>query len=901
MVETGNLNGYTPSGGTADDNYDLTNSYTPGKVSVSGTKTWDDAGNQDGKRPASITVQLQKKVGDGDWGNVEGKTATITNEQLSYTFSDLPEYEGGKLVEYRVVETGDLNGYTQSGGTAGDNYNLTNSYTPETVKVEGEKTWNDNDDQDGKRPDEITVQLQKKVGESGNWTDVDGKTATINDNNLTYSFTDLPKCEDGQVIEYRVKETGNLNGYTPSGGTADDNYDLTNSYTPGKVSVSGTKTWDDAGNQDGKRPASITVQLQKKVGDGDWGNVEGKTATITNEQLSYTFSDLPEYEGGKLVEYRVVETGNLNGYTPSGGTADDNYNLTNSYTPETVDIAGKKTWDDNDDADGNRPDEITVRLLADGEEINRAVVTEADNWSWSFGNLPKYKNGRQIVYAVAEDAVTNYTPEVNGYDVTNHYTPGKTSVSVTKVWKDNDDQDGFRPESVTVKLFANGEDTGRTVILNEGNKWTAAFDDLNRDADGKPVEYTVKEVLEGAAADKYTSVISGDAGTGFMITNSHAPETVDIEGTKTWDDSDNQDGKRPDEITIRLHADGKPADTVTVSAEDNWTWTFTDLPKYAEGREIVYTITEDAVSGYEPDYEGYNITNTHTPDKTTVTVIKAWQDGDNQDGIRPEKVTVKLLANGKDTGKSLTLSEENRWTDVFTDLDEYAAGEKIVYTVEETAVDGYDTVITGNAETGFTITNSHTPAVTAFSGSKTWDDNNDQDGRRPDSITIRLYANGEQTEVRTVTAEDDWAWTFENLPKYENGKEIIYTITEDPVSDYQSEIYGMNVTNSYTPGQINIPVTKNWKDQDDADGIRPDSITVKLYANGKETGKVLILNQMNRWTDSFNNLDEYADGEKIIYSIAEVRVEGYEVSISGNSETGFVISNSHTPEIPDVP
>ena len=343
------------------------------------------------------------------------------------------------------------------------------------------------------------------------------------------------------------------------------------------------------------------------------------------------------------------------------------------------------------------------------------------------------------------------------------------------------------------------------MILNEGNNWTDSFDNLNRDEDGKPVEYTVEEVLEGTAAEKYTSVISGDAGTGFMITNSHTPETVDIEGTKTWDDNDNQDGKRPDEITIRLHADGKPEDTVTVSAEDNWTWTFTDLPKYAEGREIVYTITEDAVSGYEPDYEGYNITNTHTPDKTTVTVTKAWQDGDNQDGIRPEKVTVKLLANGKDTGKSLTLSEENRWTDVFTDLDEYAAGEKIVYTVEETAVDGYDTVITGNAETGFTITNSHTPAVTAFSGSKTWDDNNDQDGRRPDSITIRLYANGEQTEVRTVTAEDDWAWTFENLPKYENGKEIIYTITEDPVSDYQSEIYGMNVTNSYTPGQINIP------------------------------------------------------------------------------------------------
>ena len=69
MVETGNLNGYTPSGGTADDNYNLTNSYTPGKVSVSGTKTWDDAGNQDGKRPEKVTVQLQKR----EWAMVIGK------------------------------------------------------------------------------------------------------------------------------------------------------------------------------------------------------------------------------------------------------------------------------------------------------------------------------------------------------------------------------------------------------------------------------------------------------------------------------------------------------------------------------------------------------------------------------------------------------------------------------------------------------------------------------------------------------------------------------------------------------------------------------------------------------------------------------------------------------------
>ena len=153
----------------------------------------------------------------------------------------------------------------------------------------------------------------------------------------------------------------------------------------------------------------------------------------------------------------------------------------------------------------------------------------------------------------------------------------------------------------------------------------------------------------------------------------------------------------------------------------------------------------------------------------------------------------------------------------------------------------------------------------------------------------------------TVTAEEGWKWSFTNLPKYENGSEIRYTITEDVVPGYQSEVDGMDVTNHYTPGQINIPVTKNWQDRDDADGIRPDSITVKLYADGKDTGRELILDQENNWTGSFDELDEYAGGVKIVYTIAEIEVKGYDTAISGSAETGFVISNSHTPDIPDTP
>ncbi len=471
------------------------------------------------------------------------------------------------------------------------------------------------------------------------------------------------------------------------------------------------------------------------------------------------------------------------------------------------------------------------------------------------------------------------------------------NIPVEKVWNDTNDQDGLRPQSVTVKLLADGKDTEKTLTLNAGNNWQGTFSELDKYENGREVTYTIEEV----SVTGYEPEISGSSSTGFTITNTHTPETITISGSKTWDDANDQDGKRPSSITIRLYANGVEQKDKEVTADDDWKWSFAGLPKYKDGLEINYTITEDAVEDYTPTYTDFNVTNTYTPEQTSVTVKKAWDDKNDQDGIRPESITVKLLANGEDTKKELVLSDGNSWTGTFTELDKYQNGQEVVYTIEEVEVNGYRTVVTGDASTGFTVTNSHTPATTEVSGSKTWDDADDQDGKRPDSITIRLYANGEQVKVVTVTEEDGWKWNFTNLPKYENGSEIRYTITEDVVLGYQSEVDGMDVTNHYTPGQINIPVTKNWQDKDDADGIRPDSITVKLYADGKDTGKELILDQKNNWTGSFDDLDEYADGVKIVYTIAEVEVDGYDTAISGSAETGFVISNSHTPDIPDTP
>src|SRR5699024_7657312 len=108
-------------------------------------------------------------------------------------------------------------------------------------------------------------------------------------------------------------------------------------------------------------------------------------------------------------------------------------------------------------------------------------------------------------------------------------------------------------------------------------------------------------------------------------------------------------------------ADGEEVDSVEVTAEDSWKYSFTDLPKYNAGEEIVYTITENSVEEYTTEIDGTDIINHHTPGQTSATVTKHWDDANNQDGIRPESIEVQLTADGEAYGEPVELSSENNW------------------------------------------------------------------------------------------------------------------------------------------------------------------------------------------------------------------------------------------------
>ncbi|MEK0264430.1 Cna B-type domain-containing protein, partial [Bifidobacterium mongoliense] len=227
-----------------------------------------------------------------------------------------------------------------------------------------------------------------------------------------------------------------------------------------------------------------------------------------------------------------------------------------------------------------------------------------------------------------------------------------TSVSVSKHWDDAGNQDGVRPSSVKVQLFADGVAQGDPVQLDAAGNWSHTFSGLALRAHGKDVAYTVKEL---DVPTGYTSSVQETSPGNWIVTNTHKPAVTSVSGVKHWDDADDQDGERPSSVKVNLLADGAPVGSATVDAASDWKYSFSDLPVFKSGVKIAYTVTEDQVANYVSSVSGFDVTNTHTPGKTSVSVSKHWDDAGNQDGVRPSSVKVQLFADGVAQGDPVQL------------------------------------------------------------------------------------------------------------------------------------------------------------------------------------------------------------------------------------------------------
>ncbi|WP_061852125.1 Cna B-type domain-containing protein [Streptococcus sanguinis] len=749
-------------------NLTVTNTRTPEKIAIKASKKWDDAENQDGKRPANVVVKLYKEVG-GQKSEVANRTLTEA-DQWATEFANLNKYEKGQEVVYSIEEDAVPHYQSQVTGNAADGFVVTNTYKPETIKISGQKKWEDADNQDGKRPNAVRVKILK----GQDIVDVQEVTAA---NGWKYESNPLPKYAAGQEITYTVSEEA-VSGYT----SKVDGYNITNSYTPETVKVSGQKKWDDAENQDGKRPASVKV----KILNGDTV-VDEQNVTSAND-WKYESKALPKYAAGQEITYTVSEEA-VPGYTSKV----DGYNITNSYTPETTTVSGSKTWEDGDNQDGKRPASITVNLLANGQKVNTQTVGEAEGWSYNFTGLPVYKDGQRITYTVTEEAVLGYSTNLNGYNITNSYTPEKTEITASKTWNDSDNQDGKRPTKISIKLMKTVGGVKTEVASKEvtaADQWQTKFENLPVYENGQKIDYSIEE--DDVAG--YTKEIKD-----FTVTNSYTPEMIKISGQKVWDDADNQDGKRPASVKVKVKNGDTVVDELEVTAANDWKFESKVLPKYAAGQEIAYTVTEEAVADYQTKIDKFTITNSYTPETVKVSGQKVWDDANNQDGKRPTSIKVKIL-DGDKVVDELEVTAATDWKFESKDLPKNKKGKKINYTVlEEVTVEGYSSSQEQATDGSFTLTNSYKPTQIAVKGTAIWSDAENQDKVRPSKITVRLLADGKPIKEEVVSGENGWQYDFSGLPKYKDGKEIVYSVAADPVDGYKLEINGTQLTFSRIP------------------------------------------------------------------------------------------------------
>ena len=308
-----------------------------------------------------------------------------------------------------------------------------------------------------------------------------------------------------------------------------------------------------------------------------------------------------------------------------------------------------------------------------------------------------------------------------------------------KIKKENEKGEPLKNAKFDVIRVRSGAVEGKLVTDENG---LAEIGNLLKD-DYKIKETDAPEGYEKLAGDidvKSTDFDNNQLAYKVIKNKKKPPEKISVEGKKIWNDNNDQDGKRPDQIVINLLKNGVKFKSKTVKKDDGWKWKFEGLDKYENGKEIKYTITEEAINGYSTEILGYDVKNTRTPGQTSVQVTKTWKDQNNKDGMRPKKVRIRLLANGVEIlGKILELSEMNGWTGTFTKLPINKNGKKIEYTVKEEPVgNGYQSFVTGNAKEGFVITNlkkSKSPVTPPGGGGK--DPENPQTG---DEADIALYA-----------------------------------------------------------------------------------------------------------------------------------------------------------------
>ena len=672
-----------------------------------------------------------------------------------------------------------------------------------------------------------------------------------------------------------------------------------------------------------------------------------KDATIENSNFEKTSPQVINNINQKFV-YNIKYSGNVKDYIGKGvlEIVDtlpykidiDKSNLAGGeYDEEHKTIKWKilvnniNSFDNNGNVEIIKTFGVVYKDLPIGEHVN---ITNTANVKFNLKDVP------EVV------GVTNKEKEVETT------TDGQFArrITVSKAWSDDNNANGKRPTSIKYILKGGKTQIEQVVTGNvtTNEDWSYTFENVPKYNDrNELINYTLEEepvVQDGFKF--YKKSISGDMNDGFDVTNTFKipTETISVKADKHWSDNSNQAKKRPTSIILRLKNGAEIVEDKTLTGTgDDWTYTFTNVPKYNQfGNEVNYSLEEletntgdlkfynkDVAGTYK---SGFTVTNTfNVPDeKVNVAVTKNWDDNSNVNGKRP--TSIKYVLNGGVTPVEQvvignTTTDEN-WSYTFTNIPKYnELGNVINYVVEEQEASTndfkfYTNKIIGDKDAGFTITNKFVVPEDKIQiqVTKHWEDNSNVNNRRPESIKFVIKQNNSEIKSKVVTGsrttDENWSYTFDNLAKYdENGQEIDYVLEEQEVNADDMKFYtgttsgnrksGFVVTNKFTvPNETIKPrVTIEWDDNSNNKNKRPNDVKVivkdnngKIVKEGNVTGNPTD----NSWTKEFEDVPKYdGNGKEIPYTVEVIPnnpndLEFYVPSIKGDKDKGFVVTERFT-------
>ena len=924
------------------------------------------------------------------------------------------------------------------------------------TKLKFTKVWNDNNNFHNVRPTEIKIQLQKRLEGETEYTNV-GDQITIdslvyqsatNPNEWIYTFEDLPKYENGKKIEYKVIEVSTSQNYEKTEPEISENDDgfivkIQNTEVTGKIKVKKKVKYnnDDISNSVDKTFYFVVkMSGNRYVMHDENGNtyIETISSLVGSNKLANALWEINpknknDIEIDNLIKgesYQVIEV------TENGekiGTNNSNYNVTYSSDSVTVESASKieeititnaiktknleitKIWNDSINT-SHRPESIEIIVYA-GDSIakdiygndvkvtlNSSNATDDYTWKYIFSNLPVLdRNGNEIIYTIKENFNSEfYNSSIDGTKITNDFTvPGdKITITVNKEWES---LESYIPDSIKVVLneyIDNNLTNTKEIIISKNDctisndgTWVYVINNLPKydSATGKEIRYeVVEQKLKNFEVKVVNSNYEGDSKSITLkntlkrgsltvtkkVKSAHDEDITDnmnasyyfiVKSGSKYLDANGELQENPYKFTITTGRDSQHSVTIqNVLLDKEYTVIETDingtpLGNNTEDYNISYNTSDTVTITEESPNGNVEIINKLINKKLVVT--KEWNDNNNFHNIRPTEIKIQLQKRLQgetgytNVGDPVTISSNNQvqgnaneWTYTFEDLPKYENGKKIEYNVVEIldnlnynqnvgnvieTEDGYKVVIENTEQVGNIKVNKKVTYntedisenidktfyfVVKMSGNRyvmhdekgdTYIEQIDTLIGNKDKISNALWEinpkNTSGVKISNLVLNEEYKVIEVNA----NGEELNSNNSDYNISysnntvtiKTSEEVPEVVITNGIKTKELEI--TKKWNDSQNT-SHRPSKIYVTLYANSNIATDIngnklenVEINTSNAtdgytWKYTFKNLPVLdKNGNEIIYTISEnSNYDFYSQSING-----LVITNTFTTKV----